>query len=64
MYLVGTGSTGAGMTLVTLGLTYFATMMLSALAYRLPPANHAEVIMSKLQKPAAEESKQKPVKVG
>lgn len=34
------------MTLCTLGLTYFAITATSALVYRLPPENHADVILA------------------
>ncbi len=47
MYLAGTGSTGVGMMLIALGASYFVTMLASALAFRLPPANHAEVVLAR-----------------
>lgn len=49
MYLAGTGSTGVGMTLAALGLGYFGLMLASALAFRLPPANYADIILKKKQ---------------
>jgi len=36
VYLVGTGSTGVAATFLTLGLLYFAVMLLAAFAYRVP----------------------------
>lgn len=36
VYLVGTGSTGASETFVTLGCTYFSTMLLASFLYRVP----------------------------
>ena len=36
VYLVGTGNTGAAGTFLTLGLVYFAVMMVAAFSYRVP----------------------------
>ena len=36
VYLVGTGNTGAAGTFMTLGLVYFAVMMVAAFSYRVP----------------------------
>jgi len=36
VYVVGTGSTGVGLTFVVLGIIYFVVMMIAALAYRVP----------------------------
>jgi hypothetical protein len=36
VYLVGTGSSGASETFVTLGCTYFSTMLLASFLYRVP----------------------------
>ena len=36
VYLVGTGSSGAAETFVTLGCTYFSTMLLASFLYRVP----------------------------
>ena len=37
VYVVGTGDTGAALTFLTLGLVYFAVMMVAAFSYRVPP---------------------------
>ena len=39
VYVVGTGDTGAGMTFVTLGISYFIIMSLASFGYRIPPEN-------------------------
>lgn len=39
VYVVGSGSTGAAATFITLGLIYFAVMFLASLAYRIPAPN-------------------------
>jgi len=43
VYIVGTGSTGAGSALFILGAGYFCTMLISALAYRTPPEGYIPV---------------------
>jgi hypothetical protein len=40
VYVVGTGSTGAAVTLLALGAGYFLAMALSAVSYRTPPPNY------------------------
>jgi MFS family permease len=41
VYAVGTGSTGVAATFLTLGLIYFAVMMIASFAYRVPPPGWA-----------------------
>ncbi|RVV97555.1 MFS transporter [Mesobaculum littorinae] len=37
VYVVGTGNTGAAATFLTLGIVYFAVMIVAAFSYRVPP---------------------------
>jgi hypothetical protein len=62
VYLAGTGSTGVGMTLCALGLTYFGITFSSALIYRLPPDDHAQYVMA--GKAAGQDKAAKPPPVG
>jgi hypothetical protein len=40
VYVVGTGSTGAGLTLLVIGASYFVVMLASALSYRVAPKGY------------------------
>ena len=39
VYVVGTGDTGAAMTFITLGISYFIIMAIASFGYRVPPEN-------------------------